>query len=41
MSVQTRVGQPKNPALREHAKERRSKVENRVEMRRAGRGMRG
>jgi uncharacterized membrane protein len=30
MSLQPAVGQPKNPALREHAKERRVKLENRV-----------
>jgi len=30
MSLQQTVGQPKNPALREHAKERRVRFENRV-----------
>jgi len=30
MSLQPTVGQPKNPALREHAKERRVRFENRV-----------
>lgn len=30
MSLQPTVAQPKNPALREHAKERRAKFENRV-----------
>jgi uncharacterized membrane protein len=30
MSLQKTVGQPKNPALREHAKERRVKFENRL-----------
>jgi uncharacterized membrane protein len=30
MSLQPMVGEPRNPALREHAKERRAKFENRL-----------
>ena len=30
MSLRTGLGEPNNPALRQHAKERRAKVENRI-----------
>jgi uncharacterized membrane protein len=30
MSLRSALGEPKNPALRQHAKERRTKVENRT-----------